>query len=75
MPGQAHEGSSYNSQKLLQMTWHRLQHIKTETAELDRHKNLYNHRLGQPPPPSLSTAPHHHTAQHQQQQQQHSHQS
>ncbi|KAF2358579.1 Mediator complex subunit Med11 [Trinorchestia longiramus] len=42
--GQAHEGSCYSSQKTLQMSWHRLQHIKNEISELERLKNLHNHR-------------------------------
>lgn len=59
--GQAHEGSCYNSQKVLQMAWHRLQHIKTETAELDKLKTLYSHRLGQQPPAPHHMPPHQHT--------------
>lgn len=34
--GQAHEGSSYASQKVLTMAWHRIEHTKTRLAELDR---------------------------------------
>ena len=34
--GQPHEGSSYASQKVLQMAWHRLEHARSRVAELDR---------------------------------------
>ena len=34
--GQPHEGSSYASQKVLQMAWHRLEHARGRVAELDR---------------------------------------
>ncbi|MCL4132966.1 UNVERIFIED_CONTAM: hypothetical protein GTU68_066439 [Idotea baltica] len=44
--GQAHEGSSYNSQKILQMTWHRLEHIRSEINELEKLKN--NQRIRNP---------------------------
>lgn len=37
--GQAHEGSSYASQKLLQMAWHRTEHARTKVADLERSKN------------------------------------
>ncbi|KAI1293702.1 Mediator of RNA polymerase II transcription subunit 11 [Halotydeus destructor] len=36
--GQAHEGSAYASQKVLNMAWHRLQHSKTQIHELDTMK-------------------------------------
>ncbi|KAL7638955.1 UNVERIFIED_CONTAM: hypothetical protein RMT77_010489 [Armadillidium vulgare] len=45
--GQAHEGSSYNSQKILQMTWHRLEHIRSEVNELEKLKN--NQRIFRQP--------------------------
>ena len=35
--GQPHEGSSYASQKVLQMAWHRLEHARSRVAELDRY--------------------------------------
>ncbi|KAL7298120.1 hypothetical protein TKK_0009123 [Trichogramma kaykai] len=40
--GQPHEGSGYESQKVLQMAWHRLQHVRSRIDELDRlrHKNI-----------------------------------
>ncbi|KAB7506699.1 Mediator of RNA polymerase II transcription subunit 11 [Armadillidium nasatum] len=44
---QAHEGSSYNSQKILQMTWHRLEHIRSEVNELEKLKN--NQRIFRQP--------------------------
>ena len=34
--GLPHEGSSYASQKVLQMAWHRLEHARSRVAELDR---------------------------------------
>lgn len=34
--GQAHEGSSYASQKVVAMAWHRLEHTKTRLSELER---------------------------------------
>ncbi|XP_064639079.1 mediator of RNA polymerase II transcription subunit 11-like [Lineus longissimus] len=37
--GQPHEGSSYAAQKDLQMTLHRLEHVKSRLAELERMKN------------------------------------
>jgi mediator of RNA polymerase II transcription subunit 11 len=37
--GQAHEGSSYASQKTLQMAWHRSSHARSKVAELDRTKS------------------------------------
>jgi len=37
--GQAHEGSSYASQKILQMAWHRSAHAKSSLLELERMKN------------------------------------
>ncbi|XP_015923570.1 mediator of RNA polymerase II transcription subunit 11 [Parasteatoda tepidariorum] len=39
--GQAHEGSSYASQKVMQMAWHRLKHSQTRLAELERLKNQH----------------------------------
>lgn len=37
--GQAHEGSSYASQKVLQMAWHRSEHARSKVMELERNKN------------------------------------
>merc|ERR1711992_70521 len=37
--GQPHEGSSYASQKVLQMAWHRLEHARV--SELDRIKSQH----------------------------------
>ena len=34
--GLPHEGSSYASQKVLQMALHRLEHARSRVAELDR---------------------------------------
>lgn len=45
--GQAHEGSSYNSQKTLQMAMHRLDHAKTRVLELDHSKTKHMHTLHQ----------------------------
>lgn len=36
--GQPHEGSGYASQKVLQMAWHRLEHVRSWVNELERHK-------------------------------------
>ncbi|KAK4298916.1 hypothetical protein Pmani_028774 [Petrolisthes manimaculis] len=45
--GQAHEGSSYNSQKTLQMAMHRLDHARTRVNELDTIKTKYIQLLQQ----------------------------
>lgn len=37
--GQPHEGSGYASQKVLQMAWHRLEHLRSRVNELERLKN------------------------------------
>ncbi|KAF4530996.1 hypothetical protein B566_EDAN009740 [Ephemera danica] len=39
--GQPHEGSGYASQKVLQMAWHRLQHIRSRLIELECIKPKY----------------------------------
>lgn len=39
LTGQAHEGSSYASQKVLQMAWHRSEHARSKVLELERNKN------------------------------------
>ena len=39
--GQPHEGSGYESQKVLQMAWHRLQHVRSRIEELERLKNKH----------------------------------
>jgi len=44
--GQPHEGSSYASQKVLQMAWHRLEHARSRVAELDRLKGQHSGRQG-----------------------------
>ncbi|XP_054707875.1 mediator of RNA polymerase II transcription subunit 11-like isoform X1 [Uloborus diversus] len=36
--GQAHEGSSYASQKMMQMAWHRFKHTQSKLIELERLK-------------------------------------
>jgi hypothetical protein len=41
--GQPHEGSGYESQKVLQMAWHRLQHVRSRVDELERIKNKHLH--------------------------------
>merc|ERR1712240_545739 len=43
--GQPHEGSSYASQKVLQMAWHRLEHARSRVSELDRIKNQHVSRF------------------------------
>eukprot|EP00088_Acartia_fossae_P012673 TRINITY_DN16554_c0_g1_i3.p1 TRINITY_DN16554_c0_g1~~TRINITY_DN16554_c0_g1_i3.p1 ORF type:complete len:180 (+),score=41.94 TRINITY_DN16554_c0_g1_i3:299-838(+) len=46
--GQPHEGSSYASQKVLQMAWHRLANAKTRVSELERLKGQHASRLISP---------------------------
>ena len=46
--GQPHEGSSYASQKVLQMAWHRLEHARSRVAELDRIKSQHVSRYISP---------------------------
>ena len=43
--GQPHEGSSYASQKVLQMAWHRLEHARSRVSELDRIKTQHVSRF------------------------------
>ncbi|GBM06803.1 Mediator of RNA polymerase II transcription subunit 11 [Araneus ventricosus] len=38
---QAHEGSSYASQKMRQMAWHRLKHSQSRLNDLERLKNKH----------------------------------
>ncbi|XP_076030619.1 mediator complex subunit 11 isoform X2 [Oratosquilla oratoria] len=45
--GQAHEGSSYSSQKIVQMAWHRLEHANNQIAELETLKNIHIQRMHQ----------------------------
>ncbi|XP_051155385.1 mediator of RNA polymerase II transcription subunit 11 [Leptopilina boulardi] len=40
--GQPHEGSGYASQKVLQMAWHRLEHVRSRVNELERMRNKHN---------------------------------
>lgn len=42
--GQAHEGSSYASQKVLTMAWHRIEHTKTRLSELERMQEQHHQR-------------------------------
>ena len=46
--GQPHEGSSYASQKVLQMAWHRLEHARSRVSELDRLKSQHVSRYISP---------------------------
>merc|ERR1719245_42578 len=46
--GQPHEGSSYASQKVLQMAWHRLEHARSRVSELDRIKSQHVSRFISP---------------------------
>eukprot|EP00092_Neocalanus_flemingeri_P036476 GFUD01039718.1.p2 GENE.GFUD01039718.1~~GFUD01039718.1.p2 ORF type:complete len:151 (+),score=64.02 GFUD01039718.1:54-506(+) len=46
--GQPHEGSSYASQKVLQMAWHRLEHARSRVSELDRIKTQHVSRFISP---------------------------
>lgn len=39
--GQPHEGSGYASQKVLQMAWHRLEHVRSRVNELEKIKNMH----------------------------------
>jgi mediator of RNA polymerase II transcription subunit 11 len=40
--GQAHEGSTYASQKTLNMAWHRIEHAKSRLGELERMNAHYS---------------------------------
>jgi len=42
--GQAHEGSSYPSQKVLQTAWHRLEHAKTRIHGLEQNIPQHHHK-------------------------------
>lgn len=48
--GQAHEGSSYASQKVLTMAWHRIEHTKTRLLDLDRMNSPYVQQQQVQPP-------------------------
>ncbi|XP_075211366.1 mediator complex subunit 11 isoform X2 [Lycorma delicatula] len=39
--GQPHEGSGYASQKVLQMAWHRLEHVRSRVNDLEWLKNKH----------------------------------
>ncbi|KXJ80280.1 mediator of RNA polymerase II transcription subunit 11 [Aedes albopictus] len=39
--GQPHEGSGYAAAKVLQMAWHRIQHVKSRIKELEECKIKY----------------------------------
>ncbi|XP_023242706.1 mediator of RNA polymerase II transcription subunit 11 [Centruroides vittatus] len=39
--GQAHEGSSYATQKVMHMAWHRLEHARSRLTDLERIKNQH----------------------------------
>lgn len=39
--GQAHEGSSYATQKVMHMAWHRLEHARSRLTDLERVKNQH----------------------------------
>ncbi|XP_050078743.1 mediator of RNA polymerase II transcription subunit 11 [Anopheles maculipalpis] len=39
--GQPHEGSGYASAKVLQMAWHRIQHVKSRIKDLEECKMRY----------------------------------
>ena len=39
--GQPHEGSGYAAAKVLQMAWHRIQHVKSRIKELEECKMKY----------------------------------
>lgn len=68
--GQAHEGSSYASQKVLHMAWHRLEHARTKLNELERLKATHQIQLQQYQGLIQSTLQLHHQQQQQQLQQQ-----
>jgi len=63
--GQPHEGSSYASQKVLHMAWHRLEHARSRLSELERLKMNHQMQLHQ-----HNQSINEHTIQQQQQQQQ-----
>src|SRR6266487_7147126 len=60
--GQPHEGSSYASQKVLHMGWHRFEHARQRLNELERTKSKHQQQQQQ--------QQQQHQQQHQQQQQQ-----
>ncbi|XP_055541842.1 mediator of RNA polymerase II transcription subunit 11 [Wyeomyia smithii] len=43
--GQPHEGSGYAAAKVLQMAWHRIQHVKSRIKELEECKMKYSNRM------------------------------
>ncbi|XP_014277352.1 mediator of RNA polymerase II transcription subunit 11 [Halyomorpha halys] len=45
--GQPHEGSIYASQKVLQMAWHRLEHVRSRLNELEKNKHRIQTRTAQ----------------------------
>ncbi|XP_041348676.1 mediator of RNA polymerase II transcription subunit 11-like [Gigantopelta aegis] len=45
--GQPHEGSCYSAQKDLQMAYHRLEHVKSRLAELDKIRLEHLRQQGQ----------------------------
>lgn len=47
--GQPHEGSIYASQKVLQMAWHRLEHVRSRLNELEKNKLRIQARAAQRP--------------------------
>ncbi|GAB6031322.1 Mediator of RNA polymerase II transcription subunit 11 [Chamberlinius hualienensis] len=53
--GQPHEGSSYASQKVLQMAWHRLEHARSKIADLEKLRN--QHMQSRPPLQRLTMPP------------------
>jgi mediator of RNA polymerase II transcription subunit 11 len=56
--GQAHEGSSYASQKVLTMAWHRIEHTKTRLLDLDRMNSPYMQQQQVQPPAAPAAQPH-----------------
>merc|ERR1712098_631787 len=68
--GQPHEGSSYASQKVLQMAWHRLEHARSRVSELDRIKSQHVTRFISPAQRAALIQQQQQSQQQQQQQQQ-----
>ncbi|RZF33926.1 hypothetical protein LSTR_LSTR012268 [Laodelphax striatellus] len=55
--GQPHEGSGYASQKVLQMAWHRLEHVRSRVNDLEWVKNKHMQGRGMIRPATVTGQP------------------
>jgi len=55
--GQAHEGSSYASQKVLQMAWHRTSHARSKVEDLEKIKQQSSGQISLQKPYTPGPAP------------------